>query len=158
MQTPANMPMHISSAACRPALAPGTTSFPCDRDVWSLVGAVCVRVPVVRRLLGIRRYQIGGQNNHPPLVELTPCLICKSFRFLEHATHRLRRDPASPRWWRLRPISALLHTARFGGHAICKFATHRHLRVRPVLVVDRDGMVGPRRVRIASGLRDPLPQ
>ncbi len=46
-----------------------------------------------------------------------------------------------------------LHTARFGGHAIYKFATHRHLRVRPFLVVD--GMVGPRRVRIASGLRDP---
>ena len=55
---------------------------------------------------------------------------------------------------RARGAFVRLHTARFGGHAIYKVATHRHLRVRVVLVVD--GMVGPRRVRIASGLRDPL--
>ncbi len=33
-----------------------------------MVGAGCVlSVRVVRRLLGIRRYQVGGQNNRPPL-------------------------------------------------------------------------------------------
>jgi hypothetical protein len=45
MQTPANMPGHVSSAACRP----GNDLVPFRR----VVGAVCVRV--VHRLLGIRR-------------------------------------------------------------------------------------------------------
>ena len=45
MQTPANIPMHVSSAACRP----GNDLVPFRR----VVGTVCVRV--VRRLLGIRR-------------------------------------------------------------------------------------------------------
>jgi len=60
---------HVSSAA----RTPGNDLVPFRR----VVGAVCVRV--VRRLLGIRRYQIDGQNNHPPLVDLTPCLVRKSF-------------------------------------------------------------------------------
>ena len=50
------MPGHVTSTACRP----GNDLVPFRR----VVGAVCVRV--VRRLLGIRRYQIGGQNNFEP--------------------------------------------------------------------------------------------
>ena len=45
MQKPANMPGHVSSAACRP----GNDLVPFRR----VVGSNCVRV--VRRLLGIRR-------------------------------------------------------------------------------------------------------
>ena len=72
MQTPANMLGHVSSAACRPGNKDVNDLVPFRR----VVGAVCVRV--VRRLLGIRRYQIDGQNNHPPLVDLTTCLVRKS--------------------------------------------------------------------------------
>ena len=69
MQTPANMPMHISSAACRP----GNDFVPFD--TWSALSA-CAWCAGYSASDGSRNV---GQNNHPPLVELTPCLICKSF-------------------------------------------------------------------------------
>ena len=69
--------------------------------------------------------------------------------FKEHASDAFRRDP-SPRWWRLRPI------------AHCVIRRPYYLQIRnastpPSPTRPRRRRHGrSRRVRIASGLRDPL--